>query len=227
MIDQKVPVIGAALVGLPGYGITIVFIDWYYGLKHSGLVILLRIFRNQWFWFIPTFVTLAICVSFYAYKVKLSRDSRHLCMLLWEVSLVILFLVHCLHAYQLLDEVDVATLRSAPPDGRLHSSKRLFRKSVKEFCKKVGMAYLREISSYPLSAILFIGEREILAAFLFGIIPISTTVAALAMAASGRRKFMSNTDSSSSDDSSQPLMNSPMYTFYVNPTGLLFYVLSL
>jgi hypothetical protein len=46
---DKSQVIVAALVGVPDLGITVLFMDWYNGLKHLGLIFLL------WFWLVPIF----------------------------------------------------------------------------------------------------------------------------------------------------------------------------
>lgn len=209
-LDLKVPRIAAALVGVPGFGITALFTDWYYGLEHMGLIFMLRIFRNQWFWLVPIFTLVSICLGFFCYHMRMSKDSRNLWMRLWEVSLLLLVLIHCLHAYQVVDEIDVATIREKPRDGRLHSSKRLLRKSIKAFAKKVAISVLREMTEYPLSAILFVAEREILAAFLFGIVPVSSAFGALIFAATNRAKFLESVANKNRLTERVPLMPSPL-----------------
>ena len=196
-LDNKVPVICAVLVGIPGYLLTYFFIDWYIGLKNMGLIPLLKIFRNDWFWFIPTFVTASILAGVFAYMPKLAPRQRIFWMVIWEVLMLILLLVQCCHAYRAIDDLSVMTLRPAPRDGKRHGSKRLLRKAVKDLAKQTLLSTTAAMP-YPLNAVGYLGERKLLAVIAIGIIPMFSNIGAIVFAALSRRQFKKLTEETES-----------------------------
>jgi hypothetical protein len=165
------------LILSPAVTLTLLFRDWHSGLKGMGMLPLMKMFQNDWFWFIPVFSCLTVILGHYA-----TQQHKKELLIAWELSMVLLIVIWTLHSYTLNREYDIVTLTTHTAG--YHPIGSAFKNVIKFHVFSI----LSEVAPYPLSAVIFLAERRLLAAVFFLLIPVGCVSCALVLAIHARKE---------------------------------------